>query len=122
MLTPTPPPSPGETVHRAALALIALVMLTGVLSAVVYALSLWLGLRLPPAAVVGAVAILMLWLMVAQHPSEAAAPPTSPRRASWEQVRTAAALKERGRITPEQFDELLESARGDPFPPRQRRR
>ena len=122
MLTPTPSPSPGETVHRAALALIALVMLTGVLSGIAYGLTLWLGLRLPPAAVVGAVAILMLWLMVAQHPSEAATPPTPPRRASWEQVRTAAALKERGRITPEQFDELLESARADPFPPRQRRR
>jgi hypothetical protein len=121
VLIPTPSPSPGETVHRAALALIALVMLTGVLSGIAYGLTLWLGLRLPPAAVVGAVAILMLWLMVEQHPSKAAAPPTPPRRASWEQVRAGKALKERGRLTEEQFSELLDSALSDPIPPRQRR-
>jgi hypothetical protein len=122
MPTSTPPPSPGETVNRAAFALVALVMLTGVLSGVVYALSLWLGLRLPPAAIVGAVALLMVWLMAEQHPSKAATPPTPPRRASWEQVRAAAALKERGHLTEEQFSDLLDSALSDPLPPRQRRR
>lgn len=120
MPTTTPPPSPGETVNRAALALVALVMLTGVLSGLVYALSLWLGLRVPPAAIVGAVALLMLWMMAEQRPSKPANPPTPPRRATWDEVRAAAALKERGHLTPEQFQELLDSALEQPVPNRRR--
>lgn len=122
MPTSTPPPSPGETVNRAALALVALVMLTGALSGAVYALSLWLGLRLPPAAIVGAVALLMLWMVAEQHTNKPETPATPPRRASWEEVRAAAALKERGHITPEQFGDLLDSALSDQLPPRSRRR
>jgi hypothetical protein len=121
MPTQSPPPSPGETINRAALALIALALLTGGLSLAVYVLSLWLGLRLPPVAIVGGVALLMVWMMAEQHPHRPSNPRTPLRRASWEEVRAAAALKERGHVTPEQFQELLDSALEQPDYPQRRR-